>query len=266
VYEARVMRIHHLGLTLALRRCSARVGTKSRYGCRPATDTTATMPEAPLSPVRVWDLPTRVFHWLLAAAFIGSVVTAKAGVIVWHFRLGYLVLALLAFRVLWGLVGGRWSRFASFIYAPGTLLAYLRGRVSTAAQLDVGHTPTGALSVFALLGLLIVQVGTGLVADDEIANQGPLNRYVSSDTVVAATSWHKSYGQYLLITLVLLHVLAIVWYLVKKRVNLVRPMVSGDKPLPADTPASADGAAQRGLALVLIAACAALAVWVARQG
>ncbi len=224
------------------------------------------MPEAPLPPVRVWDLPTRIFHWALAGAVIGSVITAKAGVIVWHFRLGYVVLALLVFRILWGLVGGRWSRFASFIYAPGTLLAYVRGQPAPGARLDVGHSPTGALSVFALLGLLMVQVGTGLVADDEIANQGPLNRYVSSGTVVAATSWHKSYGQYLLITLMVLHVLAIVWYLVKKRVNLVRPMLSGDKPLPADTPASADGLAQRGLALVLIAACAAVAVWVARQG
>ncbi len=224
------------------------------------------MPEPTLPPVRVWDLPTRTFHWLLAAAFVGSVVTAKAGFIVWHFRLGCLVLALLVFRVLWGLVGGRWSRFASFIYAPATLARYLRGQAAPGARLDVGHSPTGALSVFALLGLLIVQVGTGLVADDEIANQGPLNRYVSSDTVLAATSWHKSYGQYLLMALVLLHVLAIVWYLVKKRVNLVQPMFSGDKLLPADTPASADGPAQRGLALALILACAALAVWVARQG
>jgi cytochrome b len=232
----------------------------------PATAMPSTMPEAPLQPVRVWDLPTRVFHWVLATTVMGSVITAKAGAIVWHFRLGYVVLALLVFRVLWGLVGGRWSRFASFIYAPATLLRYLRGQAGPQARLDVGHSPTGALSVFALLGLLIVQVSTGLVADDEIANQGPLNRYVSSDTVVAATSWHKTYGQYLLITLVVLHVVAIVWYLLKKRVNLVRPMLSGDKPLPEGTPASADGPAQRGLALVLIAAGAGLAVWVARQG
>jgi len=224
------------------------------------------MPDAPLQPVRVWDLPTRLFHWLLALAVIGSVVSAKAGAMQWHFRLGYLVLALLAFRVLWGLVGGRWSRFASFVYAPGTLRDYLRGRAAPEARLDVGHSPTGALSVFALLGLLAVQVGTGLVADDEIANQGPLNRYASSDTVVAATAWHESWGQYLLITLVLLHVVAIAWYRVKKRVDLVQPMLRGDKLLPEGTPASADGLAHRGLALLLLAACAALAVWVARQG
>ena len=81
-----------------------------------------------LAAVRVWDLPTRVFHWLLAAAVLGSVVSAKVGggAMVWHFRFGYLVLTLVCFRVLWGVVGGRWSRFVSFIYAPGTVLRFLR--------------------------------------------------------------------------------------------------------------------------------------------
>jgi cytochrome b len=221
-----------------------------------------------LAPVRVWDLPTRAFHWLLALAVTGSVASAKigGGAMVWHFRFGYLVLTLLVFRVLWGLVGGRWSRFASFIYAPATLLRYLRGRAQPQEHLDVGHSPTGALSVFALLGLLLLQLGTGLVADDEIANQGPLNRFASSDTVVAATSWHQSWGQWLVLALVALHIAAIAFYLVKKRINLVRPMLQGDKPLPPGTPASADGTPQRALALLLVALCAGLAVWVARQG
>ena len=92
---------------------------------------------------------------------------------VWHFRFGYVVISLLAFRLVWGLVGGRWSRFSSFIYAPGTVLRYLRGR-SRAGEHQVGHSPLGSLSVFALLVILALQVGTGLVADDEIANVGPL--------------------------------------------------------------------------------------------
>lgn len=218
--------------------------------------------------VRVWDLPTRVFHWTLALSVVGSVISAKigGGAMVWHFRLGLLVLALLAFRVLWGVVGGRWSRFVNFIYAPGTLARYLRGQAAPAEHLDVGHNPTGALSVFALLGLLAIQVGTGLVADDEIANQGPLNRFASADTITTATSWHKGWGQWILLTLVALHVLAIVFYLVKKHINLVQPMLHGDKTLPADTPASADAVPQRLLAAVLAAACVALAVWVSRQG
>jgi cytochrome b len=224
------------------------------------------MPESALAPVRVWDLPTRLFHWVLAATVIGSVVSAKIGgaAMVWHFRLGYVVLTLVCFRLLWGVLGGRWSRFTSFVYAPGTVLRYLRGGAAPSEHLEVGHSPTGAASVFALLGVLAVQVGTGLVADDEIANQGPLNKFVSLDTGLSATSWHTSWGQWLLLGLVALHVAAILYYLLKKHTNLVTPMLRGDKLLPPGTPASADGAVQRVWALVLLAVCAGLAVWVSR--
>lgn len=219
-------------------------------------------------PVRVWDLPTRVFHWLLAVCVIGSIISAKIGgaAMAWHFRFGYVLLGLVAFRILWGLVGGRWSRFTSFIYAPGTFVRYLRGKVRPEEQLDVGHSPTGALSVFALLAVLAVQLATGLVADDEIANLGPLNKFVSTDTALQATGWHQTYGQYILITLVVVHVLAIVWYLVKKKTNLVGPMLAGDKVLPPGTPASRDGLAQRVLALVLLLVCFAGVGWVYQQG
>ena len=218
-------------------------------------------------PTRVWDLPTRLFHWLLAAAVIGCVVTAKVGggAMVWHTRLGLCVLALLVFRLAWGFVGGHWSRFARFVYAPGTLLRYLRGEVQPGERLDVGHSPTGALSVFAILAVLMAQVGLGLISDDEIAFVGPLNRYVSTDTGLLATSLHKTWGQWLIIGLAVLHVLAIAVYLVKRR-NLVKPMIDGDKALPAGAPASADGLAQRTLALVLAAAAGGLAWWLARLG
>jgi cytochrome b len=117
------------------------------------------------SPIRVWDLPTRLFHWTLALAIVGSVVSAKVGgnAMTWHFRLGLLALALVAFRLLWGVVGGRWSRFASFIYAPATVLRYLRGQAAPGEHLDVGHNPLGSLSVFALLAIVAVQVTTGLI-------------------------------------------------------------------------------------------------------
>ncbi len=220
-------------------------------------------------PVRVWDLPTRLFHWLLAAAVVGAIVSAKIGgnAMQWHFRLGLFVLALLVFRIVWGLVGGRWSRFASFIYAPATVLAYLRGAPPREGQhLDVGHNPLGSFSVFGLLGILAVQVATGLVADDEIASVGPLNRFVGGELAKTASSWHTEAGQWLILALVGLHVAAIVFYLVARKTNLVRPMVLGDKPLPAATPASADTLGTRLLALALGAACAGLAVWVSRLG
>lgn len=228
-------------------------------------------PERTAQTVRVWDLPTRAFHWLLAAAVIGLVITGKIGgnALEWHMRFGYTVMALLVFRVLWGLVGGHWSRFVNFIYAPGTVLRYLRGQTRPDEHLDVGHSPLGAFSVFALLFFLAVQVGTGLVADDEIATQGPLNKFVSSATASSATHWHKDYGQLILIVLVLLHVAAIVFYRVKRGKKLVQTMVTGDKQLPAglpSAPSASDSTAVRLLALGLALACAALVTWVVKLG
>jgi cytochrome b len=221
-----------------------------------------------LHSVRVWDLPTRVFHWMLALCIVGSVLSAKIGgnAMVWHFRFGYVVFSLLAFRLLWGLVGGRWSRFASFVYAPGTVIRYLRGQGRADEYLDVGHNPLGSFSVLAMLGLLAVQVATGLVADDEIAAVGPLNRFVSGSMAGRATHWHKDYGQWILLVLIVMHVAAIVYYRVRKKHNLIRPMLVGDKPLPPGTPAAADSAWTRLLALLLAALCGWAVAWVVSLG
>jgi cytochrome b len=219
--------------------------------------------------LRVWDLPTRLFHWTLAASVIASLLTGYAGgnAMVWHFRLGELALALLVFRLMWGLLGGHWSRFGTFFYGPGALLRYLRGKPKPQDRFDIGHSPLGSLSVWALLLLLVMQVGTGLVADDEIANVGPLNRFVSSATASVATGYHKHLGQRVLIVLLLLHVTAVLFYLVVRRRNLLAPMWHGDKPLDAvagpeaePVPSSRDDVRSRLLALVLFAACCA-GVW-----
>lgn len=214
--------------------------------------------------VRVWDLPTRLFHWALAAATIGLVATAKLGgnAMEWHLRLGYVMLALLLFRLVWGLIGGRWSRFASFLYSPVRLWRYVRGQDEDA----VGHSPLGALSVFALLGALLLQVASGLVSDDEIAFAGPLTRFVSGSVVGQATWYHKDVGQYLLYALVGLHLLAILYYVLVRRRSLVRPMLLGDKHLPAPAPASRDDLASRGKAALVFALSGALAWWISRLG
>lgn len=214
--------------------------------------------------VRVWDLPTRLFHWLLAACVIALVVTAKMGEMLWHERLGYGVLALLLFRLAWGLVGGYWSRFHTFVYAPGSVLAYLRGR----AHPDhvVGHTPLGAASVYAMLLVLLAQVGTGLFSDDEIAFTGPLNRFISTDAGLAATSYHRSWGQWMVIALVVLHVAAIAWYAWRKRQDLVRPMIVGDKEVPAASKSSRDDTATRVAAAALLAAAAGAVGWIVALG
>lgn len=219
-----------------------------------------------LRAVRVWDLPTRLFHWALAACVVGSFVSGSVGgnAMEWHFRFGYTVFALLAFRVLWGLFGGRWSRFSAFLYSPAALGRYLRGQSRSDEFHDVGHSPLGSASVFAMLAFLALQVGSGLFADDEIASAGPLVRFVSGATSSTLTAYHADIGRWVILALVVLHIGAIVFYRVRRKRDLVGPMIRGDKLLPAQVPAAADSAALWLFAAVLFAACAAsvgLLVW-----
>lgn len=221
-----------------------------------------------MNTVRIWDLPTRLFHWLLAVSVIGLIVTAKVGgdAMNWHFRLGYVVFALLLFRLMWGFVGGRWSRFASFFPTPARLGRYLRGQARP--EDHAGHNPLGAFSVLAMLLVLAAQVGTGLFSDDDIAFAGPLTGLVAGSTVRAASSYHKDVGQLLVIGLVVLHLLAIAFYFFAKRKNLVRPMVTGDKTRAevGGVTAATDGFRRRALALVLIALAAGVVTWVVKLG
>lgn len=214
-----------------------------------------------LNKVRVWDLPTRIFHWALVAGVLGLAISGTIGgnAMIWHFRFGYAVLTLLLFRIVWGLVGGRWSRFGAFIYSPQSVYNYLKGRGK--AEHSVGHSPIGAGSVFAMLGILLAQVGSGLLSDDEIAFAGPLTRFVSNATVSLATNYHKNIGKWIVLALVLLHIAAIVFYLWRKH-NLVGAMLHGDKELVTRVAPSRDDAASRIAALVVLAACAGGVYWI----
>lgn len=214
-----------------------------------------------LTKVRVWDLPTRIFHWALVLGLIGLAVSGTVGgnAMVWHFRFGHAVLALLLFRGVWGVVGGRWSRFGAFVYAPQSVIDYLRGQGKP--EHSVGHSPVGALSVFAMLGVLLLQVGSGLVSDDEIAFAGPLTAFVSNATVGLATNYHAHIGKWLVLGLVVLHSAAILFYLLRKH-NLVQAMLHGDKELVRPVPGSRDDAVSRTVALLVFALCAGVAYWV----
>ncbi len=210
--------------------------------------------------VRVWDLPTRLFHWSLVLCVVGSFASAKIGgnAMSWHLAFGYAVSALPAFRLVWGFTGGHWSRFANFRYSPATLLRYLRGKGRDDEHLDVGHTPLGSASVFAMLLFLLAQVASGLFADDEIATTGPLNNLVSSATGLWFSGYHQSIGQWVLLVLIVLHVAAILTYRLRLRIDLIGPMISGDKLLRSGVPASDDDHGTRALAAVLLTACAAI--------
>ena len=215
---------------------------------------------------RVWDLPTRIFHWSLLVCIVGLFITVNLGGnwMQWHFRFGYAVFTLLLFRIVWGLVGGRWSRFASFIYAPATIVAYIKGQGRP--EHSVGHNPMGAGSVFAVLAFLLLQVASGLFSDDGIAFQGPLAKFVSSARVSTATWYHKEVGSKVLIALIVLHIAAILFYLYKKKENLIRPMLDGDKHVALPVPPSRDDAVSRTGAAVVLALCAAGVWWVVKLG
>ena len=216
--------------------------------------------------VRVWDLPTRLFHWALVVFIICSAVTGQVGgnAMVWHFRSGYAIATLLLFRILWGLVGGRWSRFGTFMRGPGAVLGYLRGRAP--AEHTVGHSPLGALSVLAMLLVLVAQVASGSMSDDEIAWFGPMTKFVSGATVSLATIYHKGWGKYLLLSLVALHLLAVLFYVFVKRERIVRAMVGGDKQLTAPATSARDDTVSRLTALVLLALCAGAVGWAVSLG
>jgi len=208
--------------------------------------------------VRVWDAPTRLFHWALAASFVGLIVSSQIGgnAMVWHFRLGYGVLTLLLFRLVWGVLGGYWSRFSSFFYSPSRVIGYLRGRVEPQEQ--VGHNPLGALSVFAMLLFLVFQVASGLMSDDEISSAGPLVRLVSSAWVSNATFYHKEVGKLVLLFLISSHLFAIAFYFFRKHENLVQPMIKGDKALTFAAQSSADTTATRIKAGAIFMVCGGL--------
>jgi cytochrome b len=200
--------------------------------------------------VRVWDLPTRLFHWFLLAGVTTSFITVKLGgnAMIWHGRAGTFVLSLLIFRLIWGFVGSPTARFQSFVKGPKTVWLYIQGRTVTTAF--VGHNPLGALSVLALLCLFLFQALTGLGTSDDIFFDGPLVQTLSSDTVSLLTSLHKSTEPFLL-GLIALHLVAIAFYRLVKKNNLVRPMITGVKRLQTQPggPNSSGGSDQQRLGI-----------------
>ena len=208
--------------------------------------------------IRIWDAPTRVFHWALVGCFAGLFVTGKTGgnAMEWHFRLGYLMALLLLFRLAWGLVGGHWSRFSSFLFTPRTMMNYLSGH--KAPEVIAGHNPLGGVSVLAMLLLLLVQVGTGLFTQDlDGETFGPFSAMASRATIKVVSGYHKGLGQSLLLALVVFHLLAVSFYFVRKKINLVVPMLTGDKLLADAVKPSRDDWQSRVIAVMIFTICAA---------
>jgi cytochrome b len=206
---------------------------------------------------RLWDLPTRLFHWALVVLVSFSLVSIQLGGFWkdWHMRSGYAILALVVFRLLWGFAGSRTARFATFVRGPRAVLAYFGGRQDHPA----GHNPAGGWSVLALLAVLGVQAATGLFSNDGSFSEGPLARLIAGETSDLFATVHR-YGEWAIYGVIGLHLAAIAWYGAIRREPLVRAMVTGDRA-DIDTPTE-DDMLTRLRALLLAALAAALVGWV----
>jgi cytochrome b len=207
--------------------------------------------------IRIWDLPTRLFHWMLVLCVLASFVSGQLGgnLIEWHGKIGLFIVGLIVFRLVWGLIGSTYARFTQFFPTPAKLKAYLRGDWR-----GVGHNPLGAFSVFGLLALVGIQVSTGLFSNDDITFFGPLYELVSKDVSNQLTGLHKLSSN-LLLVLIGLHLCAIAFYTRVKKDNLIKPMLRGWKE--TDEGESAKGG---GVLALLVALAIALAAVYAASG
>lgn len=204
--------------------------------------------------IRVWDLPTRLFHWLLATLVAGAIITGEVGgnAIVWHGRLGLAIVGLLAFRLVWGFIGSTYARFASFFPTPAKIQSYLRGEWR-----QPGHNPLGALSVFGLLALIGVQLVSGLLANDDIAFQGYWFALVSKELSDTLSGLHHVAAKGIL-ALIALHLAAILFYTHVKHESLVKPMITGWKETEEATRQPITGGGLLAFSVALMIAFAAV--------
>jgi cytochrome b len=218
-----------------------------------AADTTVT--------VAVWDWPVRVCHWSIVALVIVAVVTANIGgnAMAWHMRAGMAILALVLFRLLWGVAGSRHARFANFVRGPGAVRRYAKSMLTARHERYLGHNPLAGWWVVAMLLVLLAQATSGLFANDDIATDGPLVHLIGKDTSDAITTFHHR-NLWVLATLVTLHLAAIAYHLVAVRENLVRPMITGVKQVPSSR-AEAGAEPTPTLRALVLLALAAFGVW-----
>lgn len=223
--------------------------------------------------IKVWDVPVRLFHWTLVILMAVSYFTGRAGgdAMKFHFWSGYAILALILFRIAWGVVGSTTARFSNFVKGPAAALAHAREMLGRHGPYDAGHNPMGGAMVVLLLFAVLAQAGTGLFSADTDTGlvSGPLAGRIADATVDKVTAFHH-YGVNVLLTLVAVHVLAVLLYLVWKRRNLAGAMITGRKPadqvVPPGMPVPSLYFASGRLAISLLIAAAALVYFIVRAG
>ena len=181
--------------------------------------------------VRAWDIPTRLFHWLLVTLIASAIISTKVGdpTMLWHKWNGYSILTLLVWRAIWGFVGGTTSRFAMFFPWPWRVFPYLVASIKGKAGHFLGHNPLGAIMIFLLMAAVIAQGTAGLMTTDDIIVSGPLASSAPEGWSSFA-SWYHARGFWVIASLVGLHILANLAYTFVKKDNLIGAMITGQKP------------------------------------
>lgn len=216
-----------------------------------------------MSKIKVWDLPVRIIHWSLALAVLGSWLTQEleGDWFAWHTRFGYAVLVLVCTRLVWGFVGTRHARFADFLRGPRAVFAYVVSWFDrSGSTAHVGHNPLGALAIVLMLAMLLAQALTGLFANDQIFQTGPLFGYVTAATSDLLTTIHKRLFDVLSIVIVI-HILAAFVYLFYRKENLITPMITGNKTL-GNAGSRGIESSRLWLAVVILAAVSAALAWI----
>ena len=203
--------------------------------------------------VLVWDIFIRVFHWLIVALVAAAYATWRLNWMVWHGWVGDAVLTLLLFRLSWGVFGGETARFSRFLASPRTVLQHLKHSLQREPDHQVGHNPAGGWMVLILLALLLLETLTGLYVANDMADEGPLTEMVPASAANAIAFSHAILWDALLAAIVL-HVLVIAGFAAIKGQNLLRPMITGTKVLPASVAEPRAGSPAR--AALLLLACA----------
>jgi cytochrome b len=214
-----------------------------------------------MRPIKVWDLPVRLFHWAIVVLIFFAWGTEAFNHMDWHVWIGYTILTLLIFRVIWGFIGSDTARFTGFLRSPLAALRHLGHLRRREADTEIGHNAAGGWMVLVMLALIGVQAGTGLFANDDANTEGPLMHLISKDQSNYLSHIHSLNFDLIEIAIVL-HIAAVGAYLLLKRQNLVRPMITGVKQMPAGVIAPRLRSPILALAVLIVAA--GIVAWVVR--
>ncbi len=207
--------------------------------------------------ITLWDLPTRLFHWGLVGTIAVCWVSGELldDAMTLHIWAGYCALALLLFRVMWGFFGSETARFSQFVTSPPQVAAYVRTLLQRKPGTHAGHNPLGGWSVLVLLALSLTVTVSGLFSNDEVSTWGPLAHRITPDLSDRLSDMH-GIAFNVLAGVIALHVLAVLFYRLYKRDNLILPMITGRKPVSAAVPRPALASNGRALLLFTVAAAA----------